>query len=275
MSQQHRDLVARAHLREPGDTSHVMFRYPASAALEPLVRHFWLPVWSVADPAGVTQQVLQYPICLIVVASDYARFYGPTSGLSRTNLVGDGWAAGVALQPAAGLVVGGRSVSEMADTFVDLATIDSFDPASVIANVTRSMERDPHDVDRHASVVATYEDALQPLLPVDGGGRLINNIVAFIEERTDVVRVSQVCEQFAVTERQLQRLCARRVGLGPKWIIQRRRLHEAAEALRAGSVNLAAIAADLGYADQAHFTRDFKSVTGRTPGEFAAVLGAN
>jgi AraC-like DNA-binding protein len=250
-----------------------MFRYPPSAALQPLVRHFWLPVWSVADTAGVTQQVLQYPICLIVVASGYARFYGPTSGLSRTNLVGDGWAAGVALQPTAGFMVGGRNVSEMADTFVDLATIDSFDPAPLIADVTRTMECDPHDVNAHAAVVAMYENALRPLLPIDDDGRLINSVVAFIEERTDVVRVSQVCEQFAVTERQLQRLCSRRVGLGPKWIIQRRRLHEAAEALRAGSANLAAIAADLGYADQAHFTRDFKSVTGRTPGEFAAALG--
>jgi AraC-like DNA-binding protein len=135
------------------------------------------------------------------------------------------------------------------------------------------MASDPHDIDAHAAVVEIYERALLPVLPVDDDGRIINEIVTFIEERTDVVRVSQVCAQFDLTERQLQRLCARRVGLGPKWIIQRRRLHEAAEALRSGPANLAAVAANLGYADQAHFTRDFKSVTGRTPGEFAAVLG--
>jgi AraC-like DNA-binding protein len=273
MSQQHRDPVARAHLREPGDTSHVMFRYSASPALQPLVRHFWIPVWSVADAAGVTQQVLQYPICLIVVASGYARFYGPTSGLSKTSLVGDGWAAGVALQPSTGFVIGRRSVSEMADTFVDLASIDSFDAATLIDRVTRTMASNPSDTNVHASVVTMYEDVLRPLLPIDDEGRLVNAIVAFIEERTDVVRVSQVCEQFDVTERQLQRLCVKRIGLGPKWVIQRRRLHEAAEALRSDGVNLAALAADLGYADQAHFTRDFKAVTGRTPGEFASVLG--
>jgi AraC-like DNA-binding protein len=33
-------------------------------------------------------------------------------------------------------------------------------------------------------------------------------------------------------------------------------------------VNLAALAQDLGYFDQAHFTRDFKQITGATPGRY-------
>ena len=83
-------------------------------------------------------------------------------------------------------------------------------------------------------------------------------------------RVSQVCEKFAITERSLQRLTARRIGLGPKWLIQRRRLHEVAERLRGPEPpDLARVAADLGYSDQAHLTRDFRTVTGLTPGEFA------
>lgn len=84
-------------------------------------------------------------------------------------------------------------------------------------------------------------------------------------------RVGQVCEKFAITERTLQRLTARRIGLSPKWLIRRRRLHEAAERLAdRDRPDLARVAADLGYADQAHFIRDLRAVTGLTPGEFAA-----
>ena len=85
----------------------------------------------------------------------------------------------------------------------------------------------------------------------------------------DVVRVAQVCAEFDLSERALQRLVHRRLGLTPKWLIQRRRLQEAAERLRTGPEGLGEVAAVLGYADQAHFTRDFARVTAMTPGEFA------
>jgi AraC-like DNA-binding protein len=62
----------------------------------------------------------------------------------------------------------------------------------------------------------------------------------------------------------------RRLGLTPKWLIQRRRLQEAAEHLRGRGTTLAEVSALLGYADQPHFSRDFARVTGMTPGAFAA-----
>jgi AraC-like DNA-binding protein len=85
-----------------------------------------------------------------------------------------------------------------------------------------------------------------------------------------VTSVTQICDRFHVTERSLQRLTRRRLGLTPKWLIQRRRLQEAAERLRGADTTLAVIAAELGYADEAHLVRDFRTVTGMTPGQFAA-----
>lgn len=114
------------------------------------------------------------------------------------------------------------------------------------------------------------ERALDGLAPVDDEGLLVNAVVEYVESEPDVVRVGQVCAHVDISERSLQRLAARRIGLTPKWLIQRRRLHEAAERLATMKpLDLAGLAAGLGYADQAHFTRDFRTVTGLTPGAYA------
>src|SRR6202044_2078162 len=83
-----------------------------------------------------------------------------------------------------------------------------------------------------------------------------------------------VAEQAAgLSERKLQRLFSDYVGVSPKWVMRRARLHEAALRVDAdgpASVDWAALAADLGYADQAHLTRDFTATLGVPPTRYAA-----
>lgn len=264
------DRIERAHLKDPRDSSHAMYRYEPSPALGGLVQRFWIPVWSVPHGSEAPQQVLQYPVCLLVVAHDYARFYGVVSGLSTTTLTGEGWAVGVMCTPAAGYLVAGGPVSAYTDRHVLLADVLGPDGERLTERVRAAMAGDPHDGAAHRSAMAAYDDVLRRFLPVDGEGVLVDRVVAFVEGNPDVVRVAQVCAEFDLPERALQRLVRRRLGLTPKWLIQRRRLQEAAERLRLRSAPLADTAAVLGYADQAHFTRDFSAVTGMTPGEFSA-----
>ncbi|SCX39579.1 transcriptional regulator, AraC family [Klenkia marina] len=263
------DAVERAHLRPPGDRSHTMYRYGPPAGLEPLVQRFWVPVWSVPPGQESTQHVLQYPVALLVVAPDYARFYGVVTGLSATTLAGDGWAVGVMLTPAAGALVAGVDMSTFTDRHVDIAEV--LGATDLPARVRAAMAADPHAVEAHHAATAAYADVLAPLLPVDAEGELVDRVVALVESRPDLLRVAQLCEATGLGERALQRLLQRRLGLTPKWLIQRRRLHEAAEALRHGEGSMAETAAVLGYADQAHFTRDWTAVTGTPPARFAAV----
>ena len=71
--------------------------------------------------------------------------------------------------------------------------------------------------------------------------------------------------------RRLQRLFADYVGVSPKWVMRRARLHEAAERADSGEpVDWAALAVDLGYADQAHLTRDFTATIGVPPSRYQA-----
>ena len=132
------------------------------------------------------------------------------------------------------------------------------------------MVTDPADPGAQQEARAAIEAVLRPFLPVDDEGRLVNAIVEAVESSPELRRVGELCERFDLGERALQRLLRKRIGLGPKWLIRRRRLHEAADRLRTGHADLADLAADLAYADQAHFTRDFRTATGLTPGEFAS-----
>jgi AraC-like DNA-binding protein len=262
--------IERAHLKEPDDASHVMYRYPADPDFDGLLQRFWIPVWSVPSGQEAPQRVLQYPVSLVVVSPEYARFYGVVSGLSTTTLAGTGWAVGVMCAPAAGALVAGGPMSEYTDRYVDVVDVLGGAGDRLTARVRAAMAADPDSPDAHAEAIASFADALRPLLPVDEDGRLINEVVAFVEGDREVTRVAQVCGRFGLSERSLQRLVSRRLGLTPKWLIQRRRLQEAAERLRTGPAGLGNVAAQLGYADQAHFTRDFARVTAMTPGQFAA-----
>ncbi len=90
------------------------------------------------------------------------------------------------------------------------------------------------------------------------------------EDRT-LTRVDQVTERFDLPIRKLQRLFRRYVGVGPKWVLRRYRLHDGADLLARGqTAELADLALALGYFDQAHFSHEFKEQIGLTPADYAA-----
>ncbi|WP_230684938.1 AraC family transcriptional regulator [Cellulomonas sp. JZ18] len=269
------DDVERAHLVDPRDTSFRIGRWGPPDDLAPLVRRYWVPTWSVPDGQEAVQRVLQYPVCLVVVSDTYARFYGVQPGLSTTTLRGTGWAVGVMLQPAAGALLTAGSVAPWTGRHADLAdalarTTPQAEVDALVAAVRATMEPAPADEARQRAATAHLDAFWRRYLPVDEEGALVDAVVAAVEDDPAILRVAQLCERFAMTERTLQRLTRRRLGLTPKWLVQRRRLHEAAGRLREGGATLADLAADLGYADESHLSRDFRRVTGMTPGTFAA-----
>ena len=71
--------------------------------------------------------------------------------------------------------------------------------------------------------------------------------------------------------RGLQRLFAEYVGIGPKWVIRRYRLHEVTARMAAdGAIDWAALALDCGYFDQAHLIHEFREFSGLTPTAYEA-----
>jgi AraC-like DNA-binding protein len=105
--------------------------------------------------------------------------------------------------------------------------------------------------------------------PADETVGVVGGIIERIGADRTINRVDELATQVGLNERALQRLFSDYVGVSPKWVIRRFRLHDAASRLaKAEDVNLTNLAQDLGYADQAHFTRDFKAIVGRSPSDY-------
>jgi AraC-like DNA-binding protein len=241
---------------------------PVGHAAGELIRHVWIVNWDL--PAPVLQPVLEHPGGNVVVESDRAALYCVSQGTSEQKLDGAGWAAAVLLRPAAITVMTGRS---MAGPTAAGPALPIGEPLTIPGNVgvaqqireaMRSPAADRGEFDEVVSIYLAWCDQWA----IDEEGAVINRIVDLVEEDEGPRRVADLAAATNMSTRALQRLCMHRIGLSPKWIIQRRRLQDAALSLRSGTISIADVAADLGYADQAHLAREFKSVIGQTPSDY-------
>jgi AraC-like DNA-binding protein len=112
--------------------------------------------------------------------------------------------------------------------------------------------------------------------------QLVSLAIAHLGRNT-AARVSDVAEVLGVGERKLERAFNRAVGIPPKVYHRIRRCYEAARLIRracgdrlhmavrrsVAQCNWSAIGSDAGYADQAHFIREFRALTGVTPVAYA------
>jgi AraC-like DNA-binding protein len=95
-------------------------------------------------------------------------------------------------------------------------------------------------------------------------------IVRQIATEPHLTRVDDLAAAVGMGVRRLQRLFAEHVGVGPKWVIRHYRIAEATTRMaRREPIDWAELAAELGYADQAHFTRDFTAMVGESPTRYA------
>ncbi|HEY3039670.1 MAG TPA: helix-turn-helix domain-containing protein [Pyrinomonadaceae bacterium] len=87
-------------------------------------------------------------------------------------------------------------------------------------------------------------------------------------------RVAELADYCNLSVRQLQRQFDNATGVSPKTLARTIRFEAIRDRLMFDpNANLTELAYEFGYTDQAHFIKDFKAFTDRTPGEFAAELG--
>lgn len=234
-------------------------RISAPPGLEPLLRWFWIPQWNLAPGRTSRQEILPFPAANLVVQPGAVSLTGPSTRVSFRDLTGTGWAVGALLRPA-GVVQCHPEPGRLRDTEVP------FEAPDLLASVEAAMAHDAGATARGEAASAFARWAEDRMVPPDAAGRLANAMEEMIATDRSIVRVEQVADRLGVSVRGVQRLARSHVGVPPLAIIRRYRLQEAAVRLREEpAVTIADIAAELGYADHAHLSRDFRTVLGLTP----------
>ncbi len=137
------------------------------------------------------------------------------------------------------------------------------------AALLRQVTGEAAEAGRISVLAAALEQAVDPDRVLPAGQ--VAEVARLAETNRAVRRLSDLCDLAGIGQRTLQRMFLQYAGVSPTWVIRRYRLLEAAESVREGKpVSWAEVAADLGYADQAHLTRDFRSAIGQTPAAYAA-----
>jgi len=249
------------HAPGPGIFHHA--RIAPSATLAGVVQHFWIVRWDLRGAEPQVRETLPHPNLHITFDDGGARIQGIHSGRFTRVLEGQGGVFGVKFRPGAFRPFLGRSVSTLRDRSLPLQ--DVFGDAAETWQAELSAQR--HD----EAQVATAEHFLAARLPpADADVARVGEIVDIIAVDREIATVEQVLERCNIGKRTIQRLFNDYVGIGPKWVINRYRLHEALDRLaQGGAVDWAQLALELGYFDQAHFIRDFKALVGRPPAEYA------
>ena len=237
--------------------------HPTAPELTELIEHYWSVRWDRRGRDPYPQHTLSNAAVHLVVDGDRSRIQGVVTGRFTALLEGKGRVFGIKFRPAGFRPFLGSSVSALTDRSVAVSEVFGR-PGDALVDEILSLEAEP------AMARAADRFLSDRLPPRDSAVHYVNRIVRLIVSDRSITHVDDVVDRAGVGKRTLQRLFNDYVGVTPKWVIQRYRLHEAADRLAGGhDLNVAALAQDLGYFDQAHFVRDFKAIVGKAPSEYA------
>lgn len=94
----------------------------------------------------------------------------------------------------------------------------------------------------------------------------VNNAAELIRKSGGVLKMEDLTDSVFIGLRQLEREFKERIGISPKKYLRISRLIQVHRLLEANKeLNLTQVAYQLGYTDQAHFIRDYRSIIGEKP----------
>jgi AraC-like DNA-binding protein len=247
----------------PGGYRHT--RYPAPPELCEWVQHFWYESWCFRPGTEHPREMLPHPSVHLVFSNGNARIYGVQRGRFTRKLCGRGRIFGIRFWPGAFYPFLSTPVSSLTDRMVAAERVLT-GTVALAADILNCKSE-------HSMVRSAVRYLLEHRPRTDSKVSLAKRAVQEIACDPGLTRVRDLATRTSSSERTVQRLFRRYVGVSACWAIKRYRTYEALAQLPVAPVgDLADLAQRLGYFDQAHFNRDFKLRVGRAPSAYRASI---
>lgn len=245
-----------------GERKFSLSRYQPSPDTGYFVQHYWIVRWDLRGQEPYPQTVIAHPNINLVFEANCTRVYGVAKSTSVHLLQDHGWVVGIKFRPGGFYPFLQMPVSVLTGSSVGFEEVFGIDSGPLEKEILAQ----PND----AEMVKRVEAFLAERLPErDPNIELVSRIVSSIRDDRTVIKVEDAVRLTGINKRTMQRLFDRYVGVSPKSVIQRYRLHEAAERIDQGAVrDWLDLSIELGYYDHSHFIRDFRSIVGLSPEEY-------
>ncbi len=181
----------------------------------------------------------------------------------RLRATGEVDCIGLRLRPAVSALVAGGVLPALRDRIVDLAHLAP-GVSSLLAKAAVDFRRDG-DAGR-------FWQRLRPSLLTHSPDAVIGSVATRVQEASGLLRVTDMAHLAGLGLRSFQSRFLHAVGLSPKEFARLLRLQAALRMLDRSDQPLSRTAAEAGFSDQAHATREFRRTTGLTPARLSEAL---
>lgn len=248
-------------------------RVEPSLSLKTYIDSYWFIDASCRDPQGYKQFlhadggmgfIFNYGDALSYdgeVENSNASLDGISTKSTRLVLTENIKAVGIRFKPAGASIFFKAPLHELKDQRINLCDLNSIHFANLYEQISEQtnllakvaiIEKVLHKTRRQDGVISTrLTNALQYMK--DSQGRLVLNALS---------------QHLNINQRKLERLFKAQLGMTASEYTKTIRAERARTILKTTNRSLTATAYELGYYDQAHFIKSFKSVVGLTPGQY-------
>lgn len=241
--------------------------YKPSEALLPYVRYYWVmksdaPLTTLTFPIGCPQIIFHKgtPLFIPELGSSQHRvtISGQVNFPAHIHTDGDLEMVVAVFRPH----TIGMFIDTPPSSFYNLEISgDDIDNQWFTDSASRILDCDS-TIDSVRMLDTMLMSRIKPSLNIDRIGITVARLM-----RDPCVSVRELAADACLSAKQFERIFRESVGMNPKEYSRVVRFQKAMRLMQCGSHDFAAIATECGFADQSHFIREFKTMSGLTPGQ--------